>query len=139
VPRASVNLDPGDKKDLKTLPGAWVQLRRMSYGAKLTRMGLVGKMSVEMRKQSRGGARGQMEMMQRAATIFDFQQCVVDHNLYADDAETIKMNLTTEHDIISLDPQVGEEISTLIDNLNNFEETEEALESGNSSTASEPQ
>lgn len=134
MPRATVNLDPEDKKSLKTLPDGWVVLRRMSYGSKLTRMRLVGKMSVEMKKQSRGGTRGEMEMMQRAATMFDFQKCVVDHNL--EDETGRKLDLNAERDVDSLDPKIGEEISMLIDELNNFEDTEEADELGNSSTAS---
>lgn len=139
MPKATVNLDPGEKLDLKTLPGGWVQLQRMPYGAKLDRMRLVGRMSVEMRKQSKGGTRGEMEMMQKAATVFDFQKCVVDHNLFADDAETIKLNLHSEADIANLDPKIGEEISTLIDELNNFESESEEEGLGNSPTASERQ
>lgn len=141
MPKATVDLTPGDPKDLKTLAGGWVVLRRMSYGAKLNRMQHVGKMSVELRKGSKS-TRGEMDLMQRATTIYDFQQCLVDHNLFADDAETVKLNLTTATGIESLDPRIGEEISALIDELNNFETEiadEEGNNLGNSTTGSEPQ
>lgn len=142
MPKATVNLEAEAQKELKTCPGGWVVLRRMSYGAKLNRMQHVGKMSVEMRKGSKSN-RAEMDLMQRAATVYDFQQCVVDHNLFADDEETIKLDLRAAMAIDSLDPRIGEEISTLIDELNNFED-EEATDAagnslGNSTTASGPQ
>ncbi len=136
MPKATVNLEAEDKKDLKTLVGGWVILRRMSYGAKLNRMQHVGKMSVEMRRGNKSN-RAEMDLMQRAATVYDFQQCVVDHNLFVDDEETIKLDLKTAAAIDSLDPRIGEEISGLIDELNNFEDEETEL--GNSTTASGPQ
>lgn len=133
MPRATAILEPGDKKELKTCPGGWVMLKRMTYGQKLNRMRHVGKMSVDMSKRNKS-ARGEMDIMQRAATIYDFQCCIVDHNLFADDEETIKLNLQSEADIDQLDPRIGEEISTMIDEMNNFEEEDSDL--GNSTTAS---
>lgn len=134
MPRATVNLESEGKVDLKTLPEGWVVLRRMSYGAKLNRMRYVGKMSVEMRKGAKS-TRGELDLMQKTATVYDFQQCLVDHNLEDEDGR--KLNLHAEADINRLDPRIGEEISQLIDELNNFEEEETDL--GNSTTASEPQ
>lgn len=135
MPRATVNLEPGEKKPLKTLPDGWVVLRRMSYGQKLNRLRLVGKMSVEMKKNAKS-TRGEMEMAQRAATLYDFQTCIVEHNLEDDTGRTL--NMSTERDVDSLDPRIGEEISVLIDELNNFE-AEEDDEEGNSLAAFGPQ
>jgi hypothetical protein len=57
-------------------------------------------------------------MLQRAATQIDFQSCIVDHNL--EDETGRKLDFRSFSDIDMLDPKIGEEISTLIDELNNF-------------------
>lgn len=134
MPRATANLDPEEKKELKTCPGGYVTLRRLTYGQKLDRMKHVGKLSVDMRGKGKS-TRGEMEMLQKASTVYDFKMCIVDHNL--EDENGNKLNLQLERDIDRLDPRIGEEISDLIDELNNFEVEDDEL--GNSSTASEPQ
>lgn len=142
MPIATANLDPEDKKDLKTCPGGYVVLRRMTYGQKLERMKHVGKLSVDMRGRGKGGTKGEMEMLQKASTIYDFRACIVEHNLEKnigtpEQPNIVPLNLKSEADIDALDPRIGEEISTLIDELNNFEDSEEGGP-GNSSTVSEP-
>ena len=142
MPIATANLAPEEKKDLKTCPGGWVILRRMTYGQKLDRMKHVGKLSVDMRGKGKG-TKGEMEMLQKGSTIYDFQACIVSHNLEknigTEEAPNIvPLNLKTMMDIDALDPRIGEEISSLIDELNNFE-LEEGDGQGNSSTASVPQ
>lgn len=142
MPVATANLEPEDPKPLKTCPGGWVILRRMTYGQKLDRMKHVGKLSVDMRGKGKG-TKGEMEMLQKGSTIYDFQACIVDHNLEKnigteEHPNIVPLNLKTMVDIDALDPRIGEEISSLIDELNNFE-TEEGDGQGNSSTASVPQ
>lgn len=137
MPVATANLDPEAPKPLKTAPpDGFVVLRRMTYGQKLERMRHAGKLSVDMRGKGKGGTKGEMEMLQKASTVYDFRNCIVDHNL--EDPSGRKLNLHTERDIDALDPRVGEEISTLIDELNNFEADEDEGGQGNSSTASAP-
>lgn len=123
MPRATASLDPEDKVELKTCPGGFVVLRRLTYGQKLARSEHVGKLTVEMKTKRKGGTTGVMDMMQRASTLYDFKMCIVDHNL--EDENGIKLDLTNPQAIDSLDPRIGEEISSLIDDLNNFEEDEE--------------
>jgi hypothetical protein len=142
MPIATANLAPEAKKELKTCPGGWVILRRMTYGQKLDRMKHVGKLSVDMRGKGKG-TKGEMEMLQKGSTIYDFQACIVEHNLEKnigteEHPNIVPLNLKTMMDIDALDPRIGEEISSLIDELNNFE-LEEGDGQGNSSTASEPQ
>lgn len=138
MPVATANLEPEEPKPLKTAPpDGFVQLRRMSYGQKLDRMKHVGKLSVDMRGRGKG-TKGEMEMLQKASTVYDFRACIVDHNLT--DVTGRKLNLSNERDIDSLDPRIGEEIGTLIDELNNFEDNEGDEDNpGNSATASAPQ
>jgi hypothetical protein len=133
VPRATVDVSAVEKKPLRSLEGGEVTLRRMSYGQKLARQQNAVKMTMEQQKGKSAGKMN-MDMLQHAATVFDFQACVVDHNL-TDEADQ-KLNLTSARDIDRLDPRVGEEIAKYIDEMNNFEDD---LEESNFPSGSELQ
>jgi hypothetical protein len=122
MPRATVTTDTV-RHELKTCPDAFVVLKPMSYGTKLGRSDQAMKMTMkaESGPRKRGQAQNsetQIEMLQRAATQIDFQSCIVDHNL--EDETGRKLDFRSFSDIDMLDPKIGEEISTLIDELNNF-------------------
>lgn len=124
MPKATSNIQETIRKDLKTCEGGFVVLRRLTYGEKLFRQSMVSKFKIEAEKGSKDFA-GEMQLVSEQATLFDFQNCVVDHNLFKDDEETQKLNFGNLIDVKSLDPRIGEEIDTLISELNNFEEDEE--------------
>jgi hypothetical protein len=106
---------------LKTLPEGFVEVRRLSYGQKLERKAMSSMATVEGSK--RGNMRATMQMINEAATLFDFRNCIVDHNL--EDENGNKLDLTKQSDIRRLDPRVGDEIESILDKLNNFEEEDE--------------
>jgi hypothetical protein len=120
MPRATVKLEETEKIDLKTLPGAWIEIRRLTYGQKLERRAMSTASA-----EGRGKANMKMtiELMNRRATLFDFTHCIMDHNL--EDENGSKLNLQSPSDIDRLDPRIGEEIEKRLDGLNNFEEDEE--------------
>jgi hypothetical protein len=118
VPRATVNLSETRRLELKSLPEGFVELRRMSYGQKLARQEQAVKTSVEQKK-GQTNSKMNLDMLQHASTVFDFRACIVDHNL--EDEKGQKLNLTQVSAIDSLDPRVGEEIATEINDMNNFE------------------
>lgn len=127
MPRATVDTTATEKKMLETLPEGFVVLRKLPYGAKLRRSEEAMKMTMEM-----GGGRGKknakadVALLQHASTLFDFRHCIVEHNLEDESGRTL--NLASVEDINNLDPRIGEEISSLIDELNNFENDEVAKE-----------
>lgn len=130
MPRATVDQSPGDKVWLETCEGAFVVLKRMTYGQKQTRQQLAMRLSMSMegnRQQRRrqGNMKTDIELLSLQSTMFDFKHCIVDHNLEDDAGRTL--NLSSEEDVKQLDPRIGEEISSLIDDLNNFEK---ALDNG---------
>lgn len=108
--------------DLKSLPEGKIRLRRMSYGQKLDRQGRSSKMSILMQKGSKD-VKGEIDTLVVQAAIFDFRTCVVSHNLTksVNGVET-PLNLQDPMDVSILHPRVGEEISSLIDKMNNFED-----------------
>jgi hypothetical protein len=131
MPRATVVTDTV-RHELKSCPEAYVVLKPMSYGTKLGRSDQAMKMVVknEAGPRKRGQAQTsetEISMLQRAATQIDFQTCVVDHNLEDVDAsgQPRKLDFRNFADIDMLDPKIGEEISTLIDQMNNFSSEEE--------------
>jgi len=131
MPAAVVNMNSTERFDLKSLPpDGYVVLRKMTYGQKLTRQQNAMRMQMEMQRGRKGNAKANMEMLTLQSTLYDFKNCVVEHNLT--DESGAALNLSNDFDVTRLDPQVGEEISTLIDNMNNFED-ENLGNSGNAS------
>jgi hypothetical protein len=66
---------------------------------------------------------GEMQLITEESTLFDFQHCILDHNL--EDETGNKLDLRNKMHIASLDPRIGEEIDTFLGELNNFEEDDE--------------
>lgn len=121
MPRATVNIESTEKFDLKTLPEAWVELRRLSYGQVLQR-----RMFTKLEFESGGknkDFRGELAMANAKVTEFEYRHCIVDHNL--EDNEGNKLDLSKASDFNRLDPRIGQEIESYISEMNNFEEDEE--------------
>lgn len=119
MPRATVDLTPGDPIPLKTAPpDGFVILKKMTYGQLLQRRAMAAKLQVQGGKKIKGFA-GEMDMANAMVTIYEFRTCVVDHNL--EDEQGNKLNLSDETMIRTLDPQVGEEINQLINKQNQFD------------------
>lgn len=130
MPSAVVNFAATEEYKLKTLPGGFVKLRRLSYGQKLERQ------SMAMQTQIAGeGKKASMEMtmMQQVVTAFEFKNCIADHNL--EDEQGTKLDFRKKENVFRLDPRIGEEIETYIDKMNNFEEGDEAENSDSGSDA----
>jgi hypothetical protein len=119
MPKATVSSET-TKFDLKTLPGAWVELRRLSFGEKAQRTDMAMKMAFEGGKGKDGKALAEMASVQ--TSVFEFSRCVVNHNLFKDDEDKVPMDLHNAIDVQQLDPRVGEEIGTYIDQMNNFDQ-----------------
>lgn len=126
MPKAVVSTEV-EHFDLKTIPGGWVDLKRMDYGQKLDRAQMATDMKIEMAGKNGKAASASVDVMQKQVALFDFKNCLVDHNLYEDDAETQKLNLHTIAGLTKLDPRAGDEIGQLIDKLNNYEDEDGEL------------
>ena len=127
MPNATVNTDFGEPIQLKSLEGAFVKVRPLSYGKKLDRLDNASKMYMEMdrddaRGRSRKGAdedesiKAFIESMQSWARAFDFAYCIGDHNL--EDAKGTKLDFSNAMTLEILDPRVGTELGEILDALN---------------------
>ena len=128
MPRATVSTDT-EKFDLKSCPGGWVELSRLTYGQLIERR----EMAADMKISGGGGqnVEGSIKQMQARVTDFEFKHCITSHNLEDADGELLNFKLAGIW--ATLDPRIGDEISTLIDNMNQFE-----ADQGNSSSVPEP-
>lgn len=120
MPVAAIKTDDTFRHDLKTCEGGFVVLKRLSYGQWLAR----NEMAMEVKIQASGRGNnaafgGEMAMHNRKVTIWEFQQCIVDHNLQNTDETPLDFRGINTLDI--LDPKVGTEISDYIRELHDFE------------------
>ena len=128
MPRATIDTQATERFELKSLPktedeeGGFVELRKMTYGQILERRDMGAKIAIEGLGDSRlreEDLKVTTEMIQKAVTEFEFKQAVVSHNL-EDDHGTL-LNFANPAIVHSLDPQIGQEISQLIDGMNQWE------------------
>jgi hypothetical protein len=119
-----------ERFDLKTCPGGFVLLRRMSYGQILERRAL---MKLTFTSQGKNKpAEGEIAMANKKINLYEFRHCIAEHNLEKVEGELL--NLSNPADVDLLDPKVGQEIEKYIEKLNNFEDEDSGdLDPGNSS------
>lgn len=130
MPKATV--DPGTHHyELKTCPGGFVELRTLSFHEMEMRKDIAGRMYQEEKvTRARQGKRGDDEEVMRAyfesmnvkVTEFEFRNCIVDHNLFVDDAETQKIDFSKPMHTWKLNPKIGEEISKYVTELTQIDE-----------------
>ncbi len=121
MPRATNNNSETFVHNLKTCEGGFVEARRLSYGEKLKRRAMVSGMKIQAEKGKKD-FQGEMNLINEVATLFDFQNCIIEHNL--EDETGRKLNLGNAADVRQLDPRIGEEIDEFLGELNNYEDDE---------------
>lgn len=121
MPVATIVSDT-ERFELKTLPGGFVIIKRMTYGQSLVRSSMSTKFLVGGSTNSKD-FQGELDMQVEAVALWDFANCVVDHNLT--DANDRPLNFKNAADVRGLDPRIGQEVGKYIDGINNFEDTDE--------------
>lgn len=135
---ATENIE-GERFDLSSVKGGFVVLKRLSYGQKMLRRGMLSKAKMqtggsgsrsERRAKNNQGFMAELELMNEKVTLFEFANCIIEHNLEylsnPDDKSSIALlDFTKPEHVKMLDGRVGEEIDELINDLNSFEEDEE--------------
>lgn len=120
------------RRDLKSCPGGYVVLRRMSYGEQMLRKSKLGKTTVTSEgggKRNRPGSdkfTAEMQMMNEEVTFLEFAKSIVEHNLTLlrnpeDPTSEYPIDFTNPEHVRQLDRPVGEEIDDLITELNDYE------------------
>jgi hypothetical protein len=117
MPTATVSTIP-EEHALKSLPGAYVKLRRMTYGERLHRQDIAMSMQMQQDQRTRQGTM-QVRQSQTAVGQFELATCVVEHNLEKEDGAPL--NFRNQTDFLLLDGRVGEEIANLIEEMHDWE------------------
>lgn len=112
------------RHDLKSLNGAWVELRQLSYDEMLERRD--GATQILMERGIRDTDSNQMnvKVLNRWSNQYSFPRCIVDHNLTDENGKQLDFG-KPEFVFPMLDPKVGAEIEGLIDKLNQEDEKAE--------------
>jgi hypothetical protein len=130
MPRATVDVTATKRVELKSLPArdddevGFVELRKLAYGQILERRDMSAKIAIEGLGDTRTRTEADdikvtTEMIQRAVTEFEFKNCIVTHNL--EDEHGTLLNFSNPANVHALDPQVGQEVSELIDEMNQWD------------------
>lgn len=145
MPRAVVTTEDKKRFELKTLPpsegeeGGFVVIRRMPYGEYLTRREMATAMT--MKDSGKGDAEATIKAANASVTEMEFAKCIVEHNLEDANSKLLDFRGNVKVAMAMLDPRIGDEISTYIDEMNNFEAALKKLnpDSTTSSSVGEPQ
>lgn len=122
MPKATADRE-STRHDLKSLEGAFVELMPLTYGQYLHRRDLA--MEITVKDPNIKTAEMAMSMANEAVTRYEYEHCIVDHNL--EDGTGRKLNFKVQADFNNLAPKVGEEISSLIDDMHHWEDKKEEL------------
>lgn len=143
MPKATV--DPSAERfNLKTCPGGYVELRTLNFHEMQVRSDIAGRAYREVKMTNKNRPQTQEEIerayfesMNVAVTEFEFRNCITDHNLFVDEAETQLIDFTKPMHSWKLNPKIGQEISDLITKLTQIDEEEDMapLETARSSSS----
>jgi hypothetical protein len=118
MPKATVSVQP-QYYELKSLEGGYVKLRRMTFGERLHRQDIAMTMSMQQDNRNRGQGKMEIKQAQTSVGQFEFSTCVVEHNLEKEDGQP--MNFRNGTDFHLLDGRIGEEISSYIEEMHDWE------------------
>ena len=118
----AVVMEGSERYDLKTLPGAYVKIKRMNWGEKLQLRSFNSKMTMRSQK-GRKDVESELSIFNKQQELYSVAHCITEHNLQ--DSDERLLNLTLEGDCLKLRADIAEEITTLIDKLNNFEDDDD--------------
>jgi hypothetical protein len=124
MPKATISTETV-RKELKTCPGGFVELRQLSWAEMMKRRDIASRMYADV-STKQGNAtpetiRQYMEVVNVAIMEFEFKNCIVDHNLENDDG--VLLDFSNAMSLQILNPKIGSEIDRYIEELNQEDET----------------
>ena len=124
MPRATVSTDTV-RKELRTCPGGFVELRQLSYAEMMTRRDIASRMYADVstdqaNMKAQDTIRQYMEVVNVAIMEFEFKNCIVDHNL--EDDQGNKLDFANPMALRILNPKIGSEIDRYIEAMNQEDE-----------------
>lgn len=129
------------RHDLKSLEGAFVELRQLSYDEMLERRDGATQILMERGIKNTDSQQMNVKVLNRWSNQYSFPRCISDHNIT--DENGVQLDFSKPELVFRiLDPRLGAEIESLIDKMNQEEEDAEtftpALDSSSQDGASKP-
>lgn len=126
MPFAGVEEDPIEFQ-LKTVPGGYVKIARLSYGDKMRRIERSMTQSMTQKKGQKD-QKIDVDLTISLAKTMDFNKCVVDHNLtYMVHGVEKPIPFGASNVLDLINGRVAEEIDKYIDEVNSYEEDSETM------------
>lgn len=123
-----VEFDTGaTRHELKSAPGAWVELRAPSHAEVLKRQGMLMTMRMQVTAKRRNEGMVLLDKDNLTLAAYDYKTCVVRHNLRRKGGRLFDLSNPVE--LQSLSTKVGQELDNLIGKLMEFDEDEEGKSS----------
>lgn len=114
MPRATHVPGETERFELESCPpDGFVELRRLSYGEKLERREMTMAMYTS---GDRRDNRISFDLLMQKVQLFDFKNCIVNHNLEDDRGE--QLDFRKMQDVLRLDDRIAEEIEEKINIIN---------------------
>lgn len=126
------------RRELKTAPpDGYVVLRQLSFDEMLERRDGATKVLMERGVGGRNAdAKMAVQIANKWSNYFSFPRCIVEHNITNEDGVLLDFSQRgIEQTFRMLDPKIGTEIETLIDELNQEEEEPEGFTNAASSAS----
>jgi hypothetical protein len=123
MPRATISTET-IRKELKTCPGGFVELRQLSWAEMMKRRDIASRMYADVKTSQtsvQDTIRQYMEVVNVAIMEFEFKNCIVDHNL--EDDEGNRLDFSNPMSLSILNPKIGSEIDRYIEELNQEDES----------------
>lgn len=112
------------RHDLKSLPGAFIELRQLSYDEMLERRDGATQILMERGVRNTDSNQMNVKVLNRWSNQYSFPRCIVDHNLT--DENGVPLDFRKPDMVFKmLDPKIGAEIESLIDKMNQEENIDE--------------
>lgn len=125
MPSISNVVNETHKYELKTLPEAYIVVRRMNYGEELIRSEMSTKFLVGGQANGKKDAnvQGELDIQTSTVALWDFANLIVEHNIT--DEKDNPLDFKRPQVVRSLPGRLGKEIGECIDEWNSVEETED--------------
>jgi len=108
---------------LESVDGGWVKVRRMDHGESTERLDIALTFETNQETIDSKNPGALTRVATRATRHFEFEACVVDHNLGNPNGD--QLDFSDSKQVDSLEPAVGDEIATLIREFNDFDAGDE--------------
>jgi hypothetical protein len=118
MPRATVSMEP-ETAHLRTCPGGFIKLRRMTFGELTTSQDMAYQVQMKASEADPDSPEASLSVSRMAIMEYQFKTVILEHNLEDETGRTL--DFRSAKDVHLLDGNVGQEITSIVDNMHNWQ------------------